>query len=280
MKSSLLAAALCPFLVLASQALAEPPAPGTSGIYATALCGEPASYLVLNKSYVIHYDNQGEKPLITLGPIEWQEGALTIARDETLPDSLPSFSLADYATACPALPGEAYVAFGEALTFFQSIDQMRDVCQNRPGGACAAKIFEALDVSEDRRLSPAEISRGLRALAFFVAYDVIVSKRADEPTAAVQVDFAVTTGDLFGASTLTSIASPLVTSSLLQSIDYDGDGFLSLKEILQDRGPLDGMTIEAGVEMESAQALLQNAVTMAPIVAGVLTKNLLGGGAR
>ncbi|WP_340116173.1 hypothetical protein [Pelagibius sp. 7325] len=280
MRYSLPAATLFALLAFITAAQAAAPAPGKVGIYATAPCGEAATYLILNQRYAILYDSQDKDASITLGPIEWQEDHLTIAHEDIAAEFHPKLSAAAYATTCPALPGEAYVAFGEALAFFQQVDHLRATCENRPGGACAAEIFSALDVSADQRLSPAEISRGLRALAFFVTYEIIVSRRAKDPATALQGDLAVSTGDLFGASTLTAIASPIVTSSLLQSCDYDGDGFLSLKEILQDRGPLESITLEAGAEMESAEALLQNAITMAPVVTGIITQSILGAGPR
>ena len=96
-------------------------------------------------------------------------------------------------------------------------------------------MFDLIDVSGDNRFSRAEISRMIRAGAVFAGYEAIAGHH-DDPFVPVE-DIAV-------IRSLKSVLLALATD-MIDSYDFDGDGFLSPEELLQDRS-LDSLEAASG----------------------------------
>ena len=148
---------------------------------------------------------------------------------------------------CAALPGLLPVVFAETLAVFRRFDDFGDAClgEEGPGPLCAAAVFETADLTGDGRLSRSEIGRAIRAAAFLVGHRVLADQ---QQTVFVPVE------KMFLAWFAGSALGPLVAGNLVDSYDYDGDGFVSLAELLQDR--------TAGQGIEGALAAM--AAEMAP----------------
>ena len=162
---------------------------------------------------------------------------------------------------------------GEALALFSAFDQIADICGSGTGRECAGAIFDFADVSDDRKLSLAEVSRLVRAGTTFVSYETLIQNEEG----AIKVPVSA----LSGTTALVSFAGPMVTRNLLSSYDFDGDGFLTLEEVMQDREPLfDYALAEAtGTALGAAfvQSLVAQSVTILSQGAGQMLGPVLGG---
>ncbi|MBW6400702.1 hypothetical protein KPL78_22775 [Roseomonas sp. HJA6] len=157
-------------------------------------------------------------------------------RDDRLPGATPVTRWLRCETGGPMLA----LLHGEGLAFLGTLERLEAACQPGTMPACIAGLISAADISGDGKLSVAEIARLLRGAAWALA--------AQEGAAPEGI--AAATG-LGGGVALA--AARLIVSSL----DYDGDGVLSVGELGQDRlvfppaaGSPDGQpgTIEALAE--------------------------------
>ena len=189
------------------------------GVWSAEDCGDSATF-VTNSAAIIYWSAHGNE--VYVGPAEW------VSESFVLPELaaeyggavLPSEGL----QRCEAMPGRLQSLFPESLAVFEAFDQVATQCDTGSMRRCASAVFDMIDVSGDDRFSRAEISRMVRAAAFFVGYDAI-SSAYDDPF--VSLDSIVV------ISSLRSALRPLV-DDLIDSYDFDGDGFLSSAELLQD----------------------------------------------
>jgi hypothetical protein len=179
---------------------------------------------------------------------------------------------------CAALLAGHYGWFGESIALFDAYDVVMERCQGTTVERCAAAIFDVLDISGDGRLSVAEISRGLRAIGPLLAYDVVVGGRTD--IADPNVRFAVGTTELFSGSLLASVTGRFVVDGVLRTYDFDGDGFLSLSELLQDRGPVSVTAVTASVSVAASHDVLVGLIQNLPALVGIFGPGLFGGISR
>ena len=82
---------------------------------------------------------------------------------------------------------------------------------------CVAEVFRFLDIDGNSELHPAEITRGIRTILLY---------------AVSSAEYSQETSGYFLASVP---FLPLIATSIIANMDYDGSGSLSLFEISQDR---------------------------------------------
>jgi hypothetical protein len=137
-------------------------------------------------------------------------------RDDRLPGDTPIAAWRRCPTPPPAFAG----LHGEGLAFLGSLEVLEAACGGAaasPAGCVAALVGEG-DVSGDRLLSVAEIARLVRGLTWVLA--------AAEDAAPEGVMAAGGGGLLAGVA---------IGRFAMESLDYDGDGKLSVAELGQDR---------------------------------------------
>jgi hypothetical protein len=145
----------------------------------------------------------------------------------------------DALVRCDALPANLQLFFGEALAVYRDLRVVADVCAAEER-SCAASVFRTIDVSEDGRLSEAELVRllrvGILAARFLVDID---GPSASATGGANLLESGAELGGGVGGGLLASLLAPTLLGNVFLSYDFDGDGFLSPEELLQDRESLD-----------------------------------------
>jgi hypothetical protein len=147
------------------------------------------------------------------------EGLETVEPDpKTRDDRLPGDAHAAVWRRCDAPPAALAALHGEGIAFLAGLEHLEAACGSGTPGACAEAIIRVGDVSGDARLSPAELARLARGAAWVAA----AQEGATQDVLAGTV----------GAGALGGIVAARL---LVESLDYDGDGRLSLAELTQDR---------------------------------------------
>ena len=208
-----LAAVIAVSLVSASPVEADLIPNSARGVWSTEDCGGSGATFATNSAAIIWWSGHSNE--VYVGPAEWVSGSFLLPELEAEYGGavLPSEGL----QRCEAMPGRLQSLFPESLAVFEAFDQVATQCDTGSMRRCASAVFDMIDVSGDDRFSRAEISRMVRAAAFFVGYDAI-SSAYDDPF--VSLDSIVV------ISSLRSALRPLV-DDLIDSYDFDGDGFLS-----------------------------------------------------
>lgn len=148
------------------------------------------------------------------------QGLQTIEPEaKTRDDRLPGTAAPVTWRRCATPPAALAALHGEGIAFLGALEHLEAACGSGPAGACGTAILRQGDVSGDQRLAPAELARLLRGAAWVVAAQD--GATPDALAAAV------------GAGALAGILAARV---LVESLDYDGDGRISLDELMQDRG--------------------------------------------
>jgi YD repeat-containing protein len=141
-------------------------------------------------------------------------------RDDRLPGDAPVTAW----QRCPAPPVASAILHGEGLAFLGALEVLEAACgPDAPGSvtACTEALVRVGDVSGDRLLGSAELARLMRGAAWVLA---------------VQGEAAP---DLIGLSGgAGAVASVAAARLMIESLDYDGDGRLSARELAQDRATL------------------------------------------
>lgn len=194
-------------------------------------CQTAERIFLINASSVLIFEQGSAEERVVLGPASAMEGALLLSRPGG--EVILGTSFGDY-ERCDRLPSRYYALFGEALALFEAFDQIARACEGENGQDCLDAAFRFADVSGDGELGPAEISRVLRAVAFFLTYEGVVANRKNvtDPWEALQVPVT----DLAGGAAVASFVSPFFSDNLVSSYDFDGSGAVSLAELMQDRG--------------------------------------------
>lgn len=174
-------------------------------------------------------------------------------RDDRLPGDTPVRSW----HRCPA-PPPAYAALhGEGIAFLGTLEVLEAAC-GTPGGSmagCIAAVVSEGDVSGDSLLSVAEIARLVRGMAW-----VMAAAEDAGPEGVV----AAGAGGVLGGVAAARFA--------MESLDYDGDGKLSARELAQDRAAFPrGSGAEAGRPLR-----LEGVQEGAALVRGLMEGLLLG----
>lgn len=243
-----------------------------TGIWGQRACSEARNtFLLVNSSFAMVFDTMAGDAQVIVGPAQWAAGSAMITRPEGVMLLPPISAL----SRCNALPSAAYAFFGEAITAFATFDTVTQGCTRATARTCIGAVFAAIDISNDQRLSVAEVNRAFRAAGFFIAYEALVTSRPDtrsDPMAKLRVGAT----ELSGSTLVASIGGPFVTSTVMSAYDFNGDGFLSLEEILQDRGPLDVVSAGDGLTAVAAHAGLQTMIRGLPAAASSMGSFLSG----
>ncbi len=137
------------------------------------------------------------------------------------------------------MPAALSLMFAESVAAFRDIREIEQRCATGKSGAarCVALAFDLIDVSGDGRFSKAELSRAVRAASLFVGHRVVAERERDPWVSLESLSVAWVSASLIG---------PFLATNLIAS--FDGDGLLSLKELMQDRSPEQGLQgVAAGV---------------------------------
>ena len=159
---------------------------------------------------------------------------------------------------CQDLPSAVRWPFAEGIAAFEALGAITRACTRGDGPDCLKTAFRFADVNGDDQLTAAEIARVLRALGFLVGY-------AASPGGSVTVE------ELAKPVAIAGFAGPFLAKTMLEGMDYDGNGALSLQELLQDRGDLADLTAAAAaVQPAAIQAALAAALAALPTLVKLL----------
>jgi hypothetical protein len=145
---------------------------------------------------------------------------------KTRDDALPGPAALQLWRRCPGWPPALVAQHGEGIAFLGTLERIEAACGGT-GAACLPALFRAADISGDGLLSAAELARLFRGAAWVASVE-----EASEDRVALQG--------------MSAAAALLLARGVVDSLDYDGDGRLSLVELAQDRGgmPESGGTAE------------------------------------
>lgn len=239
----------------------------THGLWIKGGCDEPGPVKIINRFGILDL-----LPIETTVKIQVYEfvddsdkptrKVKSLNSDKTFDIQLvySSRKLNDEYRRCEKLPALLSWSFGEAAAGFGLLGESAEKCREKSGEDCFATIFQFVDVSDDDVLSRAEISRMVRIIGFYIGY-------------MSQQDLLVEGEKLMASTTVAGVASMYVAESIIDNVDYDDDGRVSIPELLQDKGDGAGLAdISAGITMEVLRNLMRDLVAQAP---GLL-KGLMG----
>ena len=241
------------------------------GIWTDSECGGGGDTYLFNSSRaMIVHSSEGNFALAVV-PVEWAAGTVVVSQADGVV-VLPTENLRQ----CSALPALSYVGFGEVIALFQAFDGIRALCNDDTPLSCATAVFSTVDISDDQRISEAELARVVRAGSVLLTYEILAAEQKKDPADDGLSSSFVPAEKLYSAVAITVFGGPIVIGNLVRSYDYDGDGFLSLEEIMQDRLPRD----MAGIARSLASAGIAEAGTSmmrnAPNLMGTLEALLRG----
>lgn len=227
-------------LLLTTPASAQEPEGPVTGIFAAGACEEPGTVFFLEADWVLVLDTAPNGPTMMFGPLVWAAGTAMLSREGdvvVLPDVRAM-------TKCNAPPDHLYQPFGDAVRFLERWNALEATCHAGSESECWEAAVALVDLSGDKKLAQAEIGRVLRSAAHLVGYELTVSNdriRGTGDSLLRNLRLGVT--DINDAAASASLFGPIVSSAFLSWYDYDGDGFVSEAEVLQDfsRNELVGM---------------------------------------
>ena len=216
-----------------AQSQADPVPKHATGIWSIGKdCQGSSPMAMVNSQTAILVETTNDMQTVAIAKAEFVAGSHVLSLEGDVEELfLPPL---EHLRECRSLPGSLPVTFAEALSVFPKLDEIDEACLKGSGigPRCAAVGFGLIDITGDGRLSRAEISRAIRAAAFFVGYSVSAAEN--------QTPF-VPFKDLLLSWLAGSVAGPVIAGNLIGSYDYDGDGFLTLPELMQDRAPEGGL---------------------------------------
>ncbi len=231
------------------------------GEWSLGQCSSSNTRLQVNTDAALVVHKEGAEEAVAILSAAWLDEHLVLKEYDN--DGSDTYVGLNQLERCTPVSVTLKTAAGEALTLFRRYDQVRATCvENAQQFGCATEVFSAIDIAEDARLSGAELSRALRALLFFTTYAVIADgrKEASAPPEDGWPRHFVPTTALLASSAGSIVLTPLLAKALTASYDYDGDTFLSLDEILQDRAPEQWVNTVEALDSTAAAAGLSNAL--------------------
>jgi hypothetical protein len=233
-----------------------------SGVWTQGACGEVGHVRLVNSLAVIDVLDRGGAPhlqILVLDEARPDGDAVDLnlrMADGTLVEgrfTLDGGRLDGAFRRCDAPPPPVAWTLGEVVTLFEAAGRVNRRCRDEGGARCVLEAFDAVDVTGDGVLREAEIARVLRVIGFFVGY------AATERT-------LVPAQELLLPSALGGMLAPTIASGMVANYDYDGDGGLSLDELLEDRGDRAGLvaalqsaeTIAADLSLDAAIGFVRN----------------------
>ena len=255
-------------LVLSSVPAGAAPVPDrATGIWGLGDCGSTALTVLVHTTGALVIETEDQKSYVALARAEWTAGSLVLtpegADDMVLPP-LTQFQRCDF------LPTSMSVPFAEAIAVFKRMDEVEAACLGEATNVarCIAVAFDVVDVTGNGLFSQAELSRGLRAAGFFLGYHWAVDQQRESADAGATRGHAFVPLEKLYVGQFAGMAlGPFIAGNLIQSYDFDGDGFLSLGEVMQDRIP------ETGLQ----GALANTALQLSPAALSAFLKSLAAG---
>ena len=211
----------------------EPVPDRATGIWSVAECGGDSLTIIVNPRGALLVEAREGKSHVAVATAEWIDDddsiILTTEGDHGELMLPPMESL----ERCDSAPASLALMFAETISVFKRFDEIDEHCRGGEGITfrCVASAFDMIDITGDGVFSRAEISRAIRAASFFLGYHFATDGR---PGAFVPLE------ELYLVQVAASAFGPLVATNLIDSYDFDGDGFLSLDELMQDRVPEEG----------------------------------------
>jgi hypothetical protein len=120
---------------------------------------------------------------------------------------------------CDNIPSDMSFIHAEGIIFMKLYNEISVICEEQRK-ECVNHIFSIFDISKDKKLSKAEISRMIR----IISYIAVVSGKG-----------VAANDDITGILGIVSIISPSIAGAIIDGSDYDNDGQLSIEEIFYDR---------------------------------------------
>ena len=200
------------------------------------LCGTDRSILLLN-SHLVFPDAEGYLSFRIEKFIESEERVLIVTEDAGLwelyfDQALISESLEGY-TRIKLEPCEHNELTLDYFLFETDVIELDNIiwqtgvtCEEEALSACLLFAFQSQDISNNGKLSIAEINRFVRHLVVWAGVTNDGSR-----------------AELVGTAATTQLVSPLLTKILILNYDYDNDEHLSLSEISHDFVDLASTTI-------------------------------------
>lgn len=232
---------------------------GYSGIWVEGECQSASRVRILNDLAIIDFLSIRGEPHLQIVGIKSARMTgsvvtvtLSTSTGETLQNelSLDGRRLNGTFNRCDQPPPVVAWTLGEVVALFEAAGRIQRLCAAGDSQRCLRAAFEAIDVSRDGVLRPAEVARLLRVLGFVVGYAA-----AERPI--------VPAKDLVVPTAIGGMLAPTIAGGFVDNYDYDGDGGLSLDELIQDRGDLAGlMAVMGGAEPVAAEMTVQAVVEM------------------
>lgn len=252
-----------------SSSKATPVPDRVTGIWSLGDCAAAALTVLVNSTGALVVETEGAAAHVAVVEAEWIHDSFVLTvrgnNDDMMLPPLEQFQ------RCTFLPPSVSVPFAKAVAVFKRLDKIEAACMGEETNVarCMAVAFDMIDVTGDGLFSHAELSRGLRAAAFFVGYRWAADQQQEAAvdTEATRWPAFVPLEKLYVGQFVGTALGPIVASNLLQSYDYDGDGFLSLAELMHDRVP------ETGLQ----GALAKTALQMSPAAVSAFMKSLAAG---
>jgi len=224
------------------------------GIWSLGDCGNPDLAVLANSTGALVVQTAREETFVAVVKAEWVAGSFVLttedANEELVLPPLNQFK------RCEFLPPAVSVPFPEAVAIFKRLDEIEAACvgEETNFARCATVVLEVIDVTGDGLFSQSELSRGLRALGFFLGYRMALDVERETADAADPSRWPpmVPLSMVYVGQILGTALGPLVAGNLIQGYDYDGDGFLSFPEFMHDRIPetgLQGVIARTALEM-------------------------------
>lgn len=247
------AAGAAALAILTSVAWAEPLPDRAFGVWSVGECGGDTLAVMVNSTSALMVENREGEAAVAVGRAEWAGGSIVVTmKGEPGELILPPLN---GLRRCEALPGVMPLLFAEAVAVFGRLDEIDAACDAETGTAahCLVQGFDIVDITGDGRFSRAEMSRVFQAAGFFVGYRMVADRRGDA--------FAPL-GELYLAQVAATILGPLLATNLIDSYDFDGDGFLTLDELTFDRRPEEGLeaalaSLASGMAPEALSAAME-----------------------
>ena len=248
---------LAVLVLFGAPANAEPVPDRVTGIWSLADCGGEGLTVIVNPRAALMVEVEAGKSRVAVAGAEWfGESIVLTTGDDGGEVVLPPM---EGLNRCESAPQALTFMFAETVAVFKQFDEIEEHCRIADGIGlrCAAAAFDMIDITEDGVFSRAELSRAIRAAGFFLGYHIETEGHAGEFVPLEKLYLVQFAATAFG---------PLVAANLIDSYDFDGDGFLSLAELMQDRAPEEGFE---GI----AATLLGEA---SPAIASTLMESLTG----
>ncbi|MBB5694923.1 hypothetical protein [Muricoccus pecuniae] len=247
------------------------------GAWFTGECTAPTAMLALSARGAARVPADGAGRLLRFTEARGLEGGWTVATargaeaprlmlrpagdaletaepgNKTRDDRLPGDAPVTRWQRCPATP-LSFAAQGEGVAFLGAVEVLEAACGPGTGAVadCAAALVRVGDVSGDNLLGTAELARLFRGAAWLLSLQAEAA-----PELSGLANSAGVVGGVAGARLM------------MESLDYDGDGRLSARELGQDRAAL-ATGGEARGRPLALERLSEGAALLRGIVEGLL----------